>query len=303
MANENEPAEKIEPLDSFVLQHFYRPTTDSVLYHYCSMEAFEAIVRSGKIRMSDINMMNDSAEMGWGYSVFEEAASRILREREGDEKLPGQDYFEEIGAYLFQTQQCLHPLVACFSKKPDVLSQWRGYAADATGVCIGFASAKLVKMCASFLNCEYNFEDQVEQMKERLIAANLMGNDFSGDDHAFHLYGYLPALKNPSFQEEAEVRAVHLLTVKTTEDGVELVDPGGGAFGKKMSGMPIEFGIRKGGIVAFIDFPFHEGNPNGIISEVILGPKNINLPGNISALLMRHGYKGVTIKKSSATYR
>lgn len=297
------PVETIDPVDSFVLQHLYRPAPTDVLYHYCSMEAFEAIVRSGKIRVSDINMMNDFAEMSWGYGVFEEAATRILREREDDPRLPDKSFFDAIDAELAPANLYVHPLIACFSKNADVLSQWRGYASDGTGVCIGFDATKLAKTAATFLNCEYDFEVQVNQMKARLTAAHSLRDEFTPREHAMHLFGYLPSLKNPAFREEAEVRAVHLLTVSITQDGVELTDPGGEAFGRTADGTSVEFAVRNGDVVAYLDIPYCDGQPDGIISEVVLGPKNPNAWTNLSAMLNRYGHKGVNIRASKATYR
>lgn len=303
MAIEDLSSDAPDPADSFILRYLYRPQPGAVLYHYCSMEAFEAIIRTGNIRLSDINMMNDFAEMKWGYGVFAAAASRILAKRKDDSTLPRREFLDGINTHLSPTQLYIHPLIACFSKNPDVLSQWRGYADNGSGVSIGFNAENLVKTCATFLNCEYDFEEQIEQMEGRLIAAHSLGDEFSAQDHAMHLFGYLPALKNPAFREEAEVRAVHLLTVELSEDGVELVDVGGDAFGKKVGGGEVQFGIRKNGVVAFLDIPYFDNEPNGTIAEVVMGPRNPNLPGNVSALLMRYGHKGVRIRQSTATYR
>lgn len=288
---------------SFILQNFYDPKKDSVLYHYCSMESFEAIVRSGRIRLSDINMMNDFSEISWGYKIFEEAASRILAREDQNSDLPNRDFFDAIDAQLASAQLSMHPLLACFSTERDVLSQWRGYANDGTGVCIGFSGHKLLNCCATFFKCQYDYEIQVEQMIGRLISAYQIGSEFSPQDHAEHLFGYLPSLKNPAFIEEGEVRAVHLLQVSVTENGFELTDPGGQEFGKDAAICSVEFQIRDGGVVPYIDIPFYDGKPDGEITNVTLGPKNVNFPGNISAMLMRYGYKKVTILRSQATYR
>lgn len=300
---EESKVDDLDPADSFILQYFYKPKPSEILYHYCSMEAFEAIVRSGKIRMSDINMMNDFAELQWGYRIFEEAATTVLRDRENDPSLPDRSFFDEIDQYLSPANLYFHPLVACFSKSSDVLSQWRGYAGDATGVAIGFDATKLSCIAATFLNCEYDFDTQVQQMRARLLAAYSLGDEFTPSQHAFHTFGYLPSLKNPAFREEAEVRAIHLLNVNISDEGVQLTDPGGEAFGSSIDGSAVEFGIRQNGVVAYVDLPYFDQVPDGVISEVILGPKNPNTPTNISALLMRHGHKSVTIKCSNATYR
>jgi hypothetical protein len=217
--------------------------------------------------------------------------------------LPDRSYFDEIDKYLSPANLVLHPLISCFSKNPDVLSQWRGYAKDGTGVALGFDATKLSRIAATFLNCDYDFDTQVARMTARLKACHALRDDFTPEQHGVHLFGALPSLKNPAFREEAEVRAVHLLNVQITEDGIHLVDPGGEAFGHTAAGCPVEFNIRDNGIVAYIDLPYVEGEPDGAIVEVVLGPKNPNAPTNVWALLTRHGHKNVKIRLSKATYR
>lgn len=303
MTTEEEAKDQLDPSDSFVLRYMYKPKAGDVLYHYCSMDAFEAIVRSGKFRFSDINMMNDFAEMRWGYQIFEEAASTVLRDRENDPELPDRSFFDEIDKFLSPANLFLHPLIGCFSKNPDVLSQWRGYAKDGTGVAIGFDATRLCQIAATFLNCEYDFDDQVAQMRARLLAGYSLRDEFTPAQHAVHLFGYLPALKNPAFREEAEVRAIHLLNVSITEDGIKLVDPGGEAFGHQIDGDLVDFNVRDDAVVAYFDLPYFDQQPAGAIAEVVLGPKNPNAPTNIWALLTRHGHKGVRVRQSTATYR
>ena len=140
-------------------------------------------------------------------------------------------------------------------------------------------------------------------MRARLIAGYALLDEFTPAQHAVHLFGYLPSLKNPAFREEAEVRAVHLLNVSINEDGIELVDPGGESFGRSIEGYPVDFNIRDNGIVAYVDLPYIDAEPDGTIAEVVLGPKNPNAPTNVWALLTRHGHKGVKIRHSTATYR
>jgi hypothetical protein len=217
--------------------------------------------------------------------------------------LPDRPFFDEIDRFLSPANLFVHPLIGCFSRNPDVLSQWRGYARNGTGVALGFDAAKLCRIAATFLNCEYDREKQVAQMRARLLAGYVMRDDYSPAEHAVHLFGYLPSLKNPAFREEDEVRAVHLLNVRIKEDGLELVDPGGEAFGKPADACPVEFNIRDDAVVAYVDLPYSEQESDGVIAEVVLGPKNPNAPTNIWALLTRHGHRNVKIRRSTASYR
>lgn len=102
------------------------------LYHYCSNEVFFSIVDRREIWLSSLNLSNDSMEGKLLSSVILQLASddglqadhlRLLREQV--EYLEG--YFDGLGF--------------CLSERGDLLSQWRGYAADGAGVSIGFLTA------------------------------------------------------------------------------------------------------------------------------------------------------------------
>ena len=93
---------------------------------------------------------------------------------------------------------------------------------------------------------------------------------------------HLFRLKNPAFREEAEWRLIsHLFN--------ELEDE-------------CEFRISAERLIPFrsialknLDIP--------AIREVILGPKNITPEFVVSKFLEKNGFVGVTVKRSSATYR
>ncbi|MDY7530349.1 hypothetical protein RGV33_01410 [Pseudomonas sp. Bout1] len=63
-----------------MLKRNYSPETEEILYHYCTAETFLAICTGKKLRFSDINSMNDSQEMQWGYSVWEDVATELQSE-------------------------------------------------------------------------------------------------------------------------------------------------------------------------------------------------------------------------------
>lgn len=58
---------------------------------------------------------------------------------------------EKLELYI---KEC-HGLGFCLSKHSDQLSQWRGYAADATGVAIGFSREYLELLRDEYNSSEY----------------------------------------------------------------------------------------------------------------------------------------------------
>ena len=57
--------------------------------------------------------------------------------------------------------------VVCFSEMPDVLSQWRGYADDGKGCCIGFSKTQLEQYCAK--NPEVLRLEKVQYLSDKEI--------------------------------------------------------------------------------------------------------------------------------------
>lgn len=107
-----------------------------ILYHYCSTASFHAIVQSHSLWLSSLSLSNDTME---GKLV----ASAIVRlaEKDGLDKNHVRRLQEAIEVF----ERIIDGLGFCLSEDGDLLSQWRGYAANATGVAIGFSS--------EYLNC------------------------------------------------------------------------------------------------------------------------------------------------------
>lgn len=100
-----------------------------LLYHYCTMESFLAIIQSKRIRLSNSFILNDSRENTWINNYINQAISDF-KTNETEKFVDG--FIELYNGYKFT------PYVSCFSKDGDSLSQWRAYSNDATGVAIGF---------------------------------------------------------------------------------------------------------------------------------------------------------------------
>ncbi len=131
------------------------------LYHYCSNNTCFSILNSQTFRLSDIQKSNDYRELSlffpgilyvmeqqYAHSPFPfrykefydaEALSRIIRE----------SFIYWQGRFI---DGDFSNLVFCFSEEPDVLSQWRGYADDGRGCCIGFSKELLDAYCKSHKN-------------------------------------------------------------------------------------------------------------------------------------------------------
>lgn len=108
------------------------------LFHYCSTETFFSIVQSGEIRLSSMAQSNDSME---GRVVEQILQDFIVSGTVAGEF--GMEFVQFVGDEMSQLRQSMEGLGFSLSEQGDLLSQWRGYAADATGVSIGFSRESL----------------------------------------------------------------------------------------------------------------------------------------------------------------
>ncbi|WP_242153290.1 DUF2971 domain-containing protein [Sphingomonas sp. BAUL-RG-20F-R05-02] len=288
----------------------FRPDPNAALYHYCSTATFLAVVEGGKLRFSDVNMMNDARETAYGYGVFESAATAALKLARQKPELDGLDvkFLDSVDAYISSKQLISHPVISCFSKDPDVLSQWRGYSDNAQGWAIGFDANALSRMPITLFEVLYDRDRQIEEVRNELIFLFLKfkesGKDFKGavGQDAARLASYLLAYKHSSFREEQEVRAVHELRVDIAEDGWQLVDEGGVCDGSPVAGETIRFRAAGADVIAYVDIPLARGE-GPVIRELWFGPRNQNGPGNALYPLSQHGYRSVALHHSASSFR
>lgn len=294
-----------------LISRVFTPKSGEIFYHYCSVETFYAICVNKKIRFSDVNMMNDYQEERWGYHIFELAATELLNDESLQKKYPSlnREFFDKVDETIAPLQLSMHPVISCFSKDPDVLSQWRAYADNGRGFAIGFSGIALKSMPVTLLEVEYDHKTQIEEMKAALLAThirnlesgNAFGIQFRTD--CLLIGAWKVGFKNPAFREEKEVRSLHMLDVCVDDDRPRLVDAGGEAVGKEISGERVEYRVQNGALIAYVDLPLPLLDGPPIVQEVWVGPTNVNGLGNIIYFMSECGLKDYAIHQSTASYR
>jgi hypothetical protein len=290
-----------------LLDRLYTPGDDDVLYHYCSAMTLQAILASRRIRFTDINMLNDEQEARWGYSVFEEAATRLLNRRDIPTQVPKIDrpFIDSTDRFISPIQLLVHPFVACFSTEHDSLGQWRAYADDGRGFAIGIRAEMLKRLPVTLLRVEYRRDQQVDEMIRAIIATYLHRSEGAASDVDFALdcrliATYMIAFKHHAFAYENEIRCVHAVNLRNDADRLCFVDPGGIASGKDIDGEPISFQVRANHLTAYLDLPL---SADDFLAEVILGPKNESMPGNIQLFLGACDLPMTRLRRSEVPYR
>lgn len=296
-----------------LMNRLYLPNSEETIFHYCSAETLQAIATYGTLRFTDINMLNDAQEVRWAYSIFEEAATRLIKRLGVPDTAPeiSISFIESIDEIISPMQLIAHPFITCFSLKGDLLGQWRAYADGGKGFAIGFNADSLKnQLPATFLRVLYDKEEQVREMMGALVAIYLSFEGSKTDQRSRFfedcvlLGTYMTAFKNPAFAEEAEIRAVHAVSVKHQGSLAKFVDKGGVVNGtEEVEATKVNFQVRDNHLVAYTDIPFCPLNMPSPIKELILGPKNHSALGNLQLFFGGLGYEELGLSKSEAPYR
>lgn len=109
---------------------------DKILYHYCSTQTGFAILQSRTFRLSPLSAANDSLE----GRVLSKIFAQLLRET----SLP-QGVVDVASVIVAGYADSTEGFAFCLSESGDLLSQWRAYARDGTGISIGFSSDFLIR--------------------------------------------------------------------------------------------------------------------------------------------------------------
>lgn len=281
-----------------IISREYKPKENDLIYHYCDSNAFFAICTNRKLWMNDLHSMNDFMELHWGDSIWEQSANTRIEKY-------GKEFLDEIDEVIhFSGFQGLL-LANCFSTDKDVLSQWKAYADDGKGYVIGFNAKELLGLPIRALQVLYDKEQQIKEATATIDALYQLKQEDSNEFKTFcNVFGYdLSAFKNPAFIEEKEIRLIHLLDFKKSNDFMKLVDKGGIYFGEDRKGEEIKFRIKQDIPTPYIELDFSNNNKINPIKEVVIGPKNEVMKTAIRIFLETIGIEKVEINKSNASYR
>lgn len=275
-----------------IISREYKPKENDLIYHYCDSNAFFAICTNRKLWMNDLHSMDDFMELHWGYSIWEQSANTRIEKY-------GKEFLDEIDEVIhFSGFQGLL-LANCFSTDKDVLSQWKAYADDGKGYVISFNAKELLGLPIRALQVLYDKEQQIKEATATIDALYQLKQEDSNEFKTFcNVFGYdLSAFKNPAFIEEKEIRLIHLLDFKKSNDFMKLVDKGGIYFGEDRKGEEIKFKIKQDIPTPYIELDFSNNNKINPIKEVVIGPKNEVMKTAIRIFLETIGIERVEINK------
>ncbi len=316
------------------------------LFHYCSNNKCFSILDSGVIRLSDIQKSNDYKELSLFFPKIFDCLEDLYRQKPFRFKFAGKtgtEAFEELldNSYEMWSDSFLtgefSNFVLCFSEKSDSLSQWRGYADNGKGCCIGFSLEKLEQYCLSSNNVlrlekvVYLVDDGINQVINDVakdILYELRGlrrwiiDNKTHDDNDPHTDGLLQynfdemleaafidslRYKSFAFNEENEWRIFFRRPAYKNPEWVnndgEIALRGGAGFADtiKFLNKKVEFLKTEDDLIPYcpIRFDEFENNP---VSSVWVGPKSQIRSSDLELFLKIKGYSRTKIKKSKITY-
>jgi hypothetical protein len=268
----------------------------NIIYHYCSVESFSAIIQNKTLWLSSVYNLNDYKEIHW---IKDKIFKKIEVSINKDNFLKYKS-FEEL-----YSKQLPNVYIASFSEGSDLLSQWRAYANDGFGVAIGFNSDYFKEnnmvRTSSVLYDERNQEEQIDSILEPL--ENL---DENIDTHSIEFSNICKEIivninnlsaksKNELFKEEQEVRLIHTPKITDDKENKRFI------FEDNLSEMM--FRSVCGNLIPYFELKFDEEKEIPAILEIIKGPKNKFINEEAKIFLSNNGFYSVDIKSSKSSYR
>ena len=278
-------------------------TCPRIIYHYCSVKSLFNIINSREIWLSNSMQMNDFTETTWINSLIQNKLIALADSKYRE--------FAEKVVDIYNINNSI-PYIACFSADGDILSQWRTYSEDATGVAFGISTDKIgikeqLPVTAASTDLRMGLYRVIYDPKEQATTVDdifaswirkidLKLVDISGA--SLECAGALKRLslvfKNPSFSEEMEWRIIHTpLVLLDKQNNVEL------------HGNISDINIRPNGVslISYFKLSLRDIFDTELLPEIYLGPKCKIDEYDLSIFLSKSGLNHSRVKKSKATYR
>ncbi|GHU01273.1 hypothetical protein FACS1894147_00810 [Spirochaetia bacterium] len=273
-----------------------------MIYHYCSVENFYNIINSKEFWLFSAFDMNDKLETTWINLIIRDVLSK-----DKFRTIP-KECLDFIGLAYDVNQ--FSPYFSCFSKDGDVLSQWRAYASDGTGVAIGIDEKELgVKyelpshganstLPTGLCECIYDKQIQIKNIEELFSLDEInklpAQNNFALQQIGLTLRQLSLVYKNPKFVEEQEVRLIHVPLIFTDGKNTKMI------LGNIS---PMCFKANHENILPYFKFNLKELFSSKLIPEIYFGPKCKLNDIVIRNFLDYNGLKETKIIVSEASYR
>ncbi len=271
------------------------------LFHYTDLNALISIIKNHDLWLTNARYCNDNNEMIHGYSIAREVISE-QRKKAAD---PETKSFLTKVAKLVDEPFDKDVYICCFCTKNNLLSQWRSYGKNGTGISIGFRPLDFSRYTGPDMppsvfglmrlwKVFYNIEVQkriVEKALELIpMLHNADSNSKKAQKAADAIHFFIPTFKDKDFEEENERRLIFTPSEKCP------VRP--------------SFRITRGMLVPYyslkeLEKAVYNAGKRLPIAELTLGPgvhKELNVE-SAGMLLRENDYAEVAVGISETPYR
>jgi len=266
------------------------------LYHYTNSRGLLGIVGSQGILASDAACLNDHSELRYVDQVLSKVGQSLEVRTE-----PGRLLKEQLSTGNARAAFRVGAFIASFSADPDLLSQWRAYAADGAGYAVGLPRNSQLYVLdevpeddefgprepwpAPLQQVIYDEREQQAFLEPYVRAVVSLLESYaeavSAEDgvgavrYAVTKVGmiaehFAPRIKHPGFREEVEWRAVVRFP--------EMLYPG-----HRLRFRPSAHGLTASVLLQALNA---EGLARLPLSELVLGPKLDSVVGSRTAKFM-----------------
>lgn len=289
----------------------YQPT----IYHYTDVRGALGILQTGRLWFTERAHLNDPVEIRYGLDIAHKLFATAAMKR--DRKIPEEAASHLKGEHAFGLSTYGFWIFS-LSLDGDDLSQWRNYADDGRGVCLGFSAtnfdmielAKLIPAAPNRLRFPVNYDE--DRLRNRMQAYIDIGLDLlekvnlSARDSYHQPYGQALLYERDFFHVLNNGFYANSLLFKHAayehEQEYRLLVSG---FRNTIARNNLHrFRERKGEIVGYLDVPIPAWKQRGALTHIRLGPAaSSQLEDQVWMTLMTLGIPLPRIERSDIPYR
>src|SRR5262249_23446401 len=127
----------LETVGSYTEDLIFAPGIVNVIHHYTDLKGLQGIVENHDLWLTNSRYSNDDEELMHGYRIVREVINTELASTPDD---LFKDYLRQVLAIL-ESPAPEGVYICCFCQDGDLLSQWRGYGSNGTGVSLAFLAS------------------------------------------------------------------------------------------------------------------------------------------------------------------
>lgn len=208
----------LDQFEKYLYKKAFPLEPPETIYHYTTQKGILGIVPTRSMWATQAHFLNDKNEVFLTFKLLEIELSRLVGESQSSHH---RSLLNEIRHNLEKLNQS-HICTISFCKEGDLLSQWRGYAAQGKGYALGFDLKKLSRIAKkqNFVAwpCIYNPSLQLElvnylidcwltEFSSPMVDRSKMIGKINSS-----ICQLAPVIKDESFSEEQEWRLISSAT-------------------------------------------------------------------------------------------